>query len=235
MIGYVIILILVVAFFYALNSKIVEKEKNKSIDLEDETIMKDKETNSLNSSESDLASLKVEKGAKEKSIEDLAKTINDRDLLEDLYKESLVFGSLDYFKLDNKIIKKFKEALKSQKLEECFLVEVRSMADIIKVSGSSATDVGNGFYDFIWGDVSQSKEDEELKSKIKQSYSDHYLLIEQLNILKSELTEKEHFERLNWDIEAVKVRFLATATAVNEIGMTGEDLSVGGRLFDSIR
>ena len=169
----------------------------------------------------------------ESSIKNLNKSVSDKDLLEDLYEESLVFGSTDYFKLENKIIRQFKEALKSRKLEECFLVNVRSMADMLKISGS--TDIGNGFYDFIWGDVSQSKEDEELKNKIKQSYSDHYLLIEQLDLLKSKLTGKKHIERLKWDIEAAKVRLLATATAASEIGLTGKDLPVGGKLFDSFK
>ena len=207
-------------------------KKNKLIDLEEGTIIKDKKNNSLNSSKSDLAILKVEKGIKEKSIEDLTNTINDIDLLNDLYEESLVFGSLDYFKLDNKIIKKFKETLKSQKLEELFLVNVRSLADMLKISGS--TDVGNMFYDFMWGDVSKSKEDEELKSEIKQSYYDHLLLMEQLNILKSKFTEKKHIERLKWDIEAAKARFFATATAANEIGITSKDLEVGGRIFETL-
>ena len=169
----------------------------------------------------------------ESSIKNLNKSVSDKDLLEDLYEESLVFGSTDYFKLENKIIRQFKEALKSRKLEECFLVNVRSMADMLKISGS--TDIGNGFYDFIWGDVSQSKEDEELKNKIKQSYSDHYLLIVQLDLLKSKLTGKKHIERLKWDIEAAKVRLLATATAASEIGLTGKDLPVGGKLFDSFK
>ena len=170
----------------------------------------------------------------ESSIKNLNKSVSDKDLLEDLYEEeSLAFGGTDYFKLDSKIIKQFKEALRSQKLEECFLVNVRSMAEMLKISGS--TDIGNGFYDFIWGDVSQSKEDEELKNKIKQSYSDHYLLIVQLDLLKSKLTGKKHIERLKWDIEAAKVRLLATATAASEIGLTGKDLPVGGKLFDSFK
>tara|TARA_B110000503_G_scaffold115188_1_gene173350 strand:- start:228 stop:1436 length:1209 start_codon:yes stop_codon:yes gene_type:complete len=169
----------------------------------------------------------------ESSIKNLNKSVSDKNLFEDLYEESLVFGSTDYFKLENKIIRQFKEALKSRKLEECFLVNVRSMADMLKISGS--TNVGNGFYDFIWGDVSQSKEDEELKNKIKQSYSDHYLLIEQLDLLKSKLTGKKHIERLKWDIEAAKARLLATATAAKVIGLTGKDLPVGGKLFDSFK
>ena len=170
----------------------------------------------------------------ESSIKNLNKSVSDKDLLEDLYEEeSLAFGGTDYFKLDSKIIKQFKEALRSQKLEECFLVNVRSMAEMLKISGS--TDIGNGFYDFIWGDVSQSKEDEELKNKIKQSYSDHYLLIVQLDLLKSKFTGKKHIERLKWDTEAAKVRFLATATAAKEIGLTGKDLPVGGKLFDSFK
>ena len=35
--------------------------------------------------------------------------------------------------------------------------------------------------------------------------------------------------------EAPKVRFLATATAAKEIGLTGKDLPVGGKLFDSYK
>ena len=170
----------------------------------------------------------------ESSIKNLNKSVSDKNLLEDLYEEeSLAFGSTDYFKLNSKIIKQFKEALRSRKLEECFLVNVRSMAEMLKISGS--TNVGNGFYDFIWGDVSHSKEDEELKNKIKQSYSDHYLLIEQLDLLKSKLTGKKHIERLKWDIEAAKARLLATATAAKVIGLTGKDLPVGGKLFDSFK
>jgi hypothetical protein len=169
----------------------------------------------------------------ESSINNSTKSVSDKDVFEDLYEESIVFGSTDYFKLDNKIIKQFKEALKSQKLEECFLVEVRSMAEMLRITGS--TDVGNGLYDIIWGDLSQSKYDEELKSIIKQSYSDHYLLIVQLDIVKSKLTRKKNIERLKWDIEAAKVRFLATATAASEIGLTGKDLPVGGKLFDSFK
>ena len=174
-----------------------------------------------------------ENDSQNSSIKNLNKSVSEKDLLEDLYEESLVFGSTDYFKLNNKIIKQFKEALRSRKLEECFLVNVRSMAEMLKISGS--TNVGNGFYDFIWGDVSHSKEDEELKNKIKQSYSDHYLLIEQLDLLKSKLTGKKHIERLKWDIEAAKARLLATATAAKVIGLTGKDLPVGGKLFDSFK
>ena len=35
--------------------------------------------------------------------------------------------------------------------------------------------------------------------------------------------------------EAPKVRFLVTATAAKEIGLTGKDLPVGGKLFDSYK
>ena len=49
----------------------------------------------------------------ESSIKNLNKSVSDKNLFEDLYEESLVFGSTDYFKLDSKIIRQFKEALKS--------------------------------------------------------------------------------------------------------------------------
>jgi len=150
-----------------------------------------------------------------------------------------VFGVEDYFKLENKIVNNFKKELKSHKLEVYFLEVVRTLAFTLKVSSlkdeNLHKEIGAGFYHTIYGDVSKSKEDEELKNLIKENYTDNYNLLYLLGSLKVKLNAANiDDDRLYWDIEGAKARFLASAMAVKEIGMTSKDLKIASATFEML-